>query len=111
MSSTDRPIDHVAPEEIANAMAALCRASAGMRREELLTQTAAVFGYKRRTPTTTPALEAALNVGAAPRPAHRAAVGPADRLSTEGRRAVDRPLGPCLAADRERAPSPGSSPW
>jgi hypothetical protein len=59
-SSTDRPIDHVAPEEIANAMAALCRASAGMRREELLTQAAAVFGYKRRTPATTPALEAAL---------------------------------------------------
>jgi hypothetical protein len=60
VSSTDRPIDHVAPEEIANAMAALCRASAGMRREELLTATAAVFGYKRRTPATTPPLEAAL---------------------------------------------------
>ena len=60
MSSTDRPLDHIAPEEIANAMAALCRASAGMRRDELLTQTAAVFGYKRRTPVTTPALEAAL---------------------------------------------------
>jgi hypothetical protein len=60
VSSTDRPIDHVAPEEIANAMAALCRASAGMRSEELLTQTAAVFGYKRRTPATTPALDAAL---------------------------------------------------
>ena len=59
-SSTDRPIDHVAPEEIANAMVALCRASAGMRRDELLTQTAAVFGYKRRTPNVTPALEAAL---------------------------------------------------
>jgi hypothetical protein len=60
VSGTDRPIDHVAPEEIANAMAALCRASAGMRREELLTAAAAVFGYKRRTPNVTPALEAAL---------------------------------------------------
>jgi hypothetical protein len=60
VSSTDRPIEHVAPEEIANALAALCRASAGMRREELLTQAAAVFGYKRRTPTVTPALESAL---------------------------------------------------
>jgi hypothetical protein len=60
VSSTDRPIDHVAPEEIANAMAALCRASAGMRRDELLTQAAAVFGYKRRTPNVTPALEKAL---------------------------------------------------
>jgi hypothetical protein len=60
MSSTDRPLDHIAPEEIANAMAALCRASAGMRRDELLTQTAAVFGYKRRTQTVTPVLEAAV---------------------------------------------------
>jgi hypothetical protein len=60
VSGTDRPIDHVPAQEIANAMVALCRASAGMRREELLTQAAAVFGYKRRTPATTPALEAAL---------------------------------------------------
>jgi hypothetical protein len=60
MSSTDRPLEHVAPEEVANAMAALCRAGAGMRRDELLTQTAAVFGYKRRTPTVTPLLEAAV---------------------------------------------------
>jgi hypothetical protein len=61
-SSTDRPIDHVAPEEIGNAMVALCRASAGMMDDELLTQTAAIFGYKRRTPTVTPALEAALKL-------------------------------------------------
>jgi hypothetical protein len=60
MSSTDRPLDHVAREEIANAMVALCRASAGMRRDELLTQAAAVFGYKRRTQTVTPLLEAGL---------------------------------------------------
>jgi hypothetical protein len=59
-SSTDRPIDHVPPVEIGNAMAALCRASFGMRRDELLTAAAAVFGYKRRTPTVTPPLEAAL---------------------------------------------------
>jgi hypothetical protein len=61
-SSTDRPIDHVAPEELGNAMAALCRASAGMMADELLTQTAAIFGYKRRTPAITPALEAALKL-------------------------------------------------
>jgi hypothetical protein len=60
MSSTDRPLEHIAPEEVANAMAALCRAGAGMRRDELLTQTAAVFGYKRRTPAVTPLLEAAV---------------------------------------------------
>ena len=40
-------------------MVALCRAGAGMERDELLTQAAAVFGYKRRTPTITPLLEAA----------------------------------------------------
>jgi hypothetical protein len=62
MSSTDRPIEHVPPEEIGNAMAALCRAGAGMRRDELLTQTAAVFGYKRRAAAVTPVLEAALKV-------------------------------------------------
>jgi hypothetical protein len=60
MSSTDRPLEHIAREELANAMAALCRSSAGMRRDELLTQTAAVFGYKRRTATITPLLEAGL---------------------------------------------------
>jgi hypothetical protein len=61
-SSTDRPIDHVAPEEIGNAMAALCRAGAGMMADELLTKTAAIFGYKRRTAAVTPALEAALKL-------------------------------------------------
>jgi hypothetical protein len=61
-ASTDRPLEHVAPEEIGNAMAALCRASAGMMADELLTQTAAIFGYKRRTASVTPALEAALKL-------------------------------------------------
>ncbi|WP_347057337.1 DUF4011 domain-containing protein [Blastococcus sp. HT6-30] len=60
VSSTDRPIEHVAPEEIANAMAALCRAAAGMHRDELLTATATVFGYKRRAASSIPVLEKAL---------------------------------------------------
>ncbi|TFV48148.1 DUF4011 domain-containing protein [Blastococcus sp. TF02A_35] len=60
VSSTDRPIEHVPPEEVANAMAALCRAAAGMRRDELLTATAATFGYKRRAASVTPVLEKAL---------------------------------------------------
>ncbi|CCG04274.1 DUF4011 domain-containing protein [Blastococcus saxobsidens] len=60
VSSTDRPIEHVAPEEVANAMAALCRAAAGMQRDELLSATAAVFGYKRRAASVTPVLEKAL---------------------------------------------------
>jgi hypothetical protein len=62
VSSTDRPLEHVAPEEIGNAMVALCRSSAGMRRDELLTATAAVFGYKRRAAAVTPVLEAALKI-------------------------------------------------
>jgi hypothetical protein len=60
MSSTDRAIEHVAPEEIGNAMVALCRSAAGMRRDELMAATAAVFGYKRRAAAVTPVLEAAL---------------------------------------------------
>ena len=43
-------------------MGALCRSSAGMRRDELMTATAAVFGYKRRAASVTPVLEAALKV-------------------------------------------------
>jgi hypothetical protein len=62
VSSTDRPLEHVAPEEMGSAMVALCRAGAGMQREELLTQTAAVFGHKRRAAAATPVLEAALKL-------------------------------------------------
>jgi hypothetical protein len=79
-SPTDRPLEHVAPEEICNAMAALCRASAGMRREDLLTATAAVFGYKRRTPTVTPPLEAAL---AAALTSHKLAVQPSGLITPQ----------------------------
>jgi hypothetical protein len=60
-ASADRPLEHVAPEEIGNAMAALCRAGTGLPRDELLTRAAQVFGYRRRTPTVTPLLEAALD--------------------------------------------------
>jgi hypothetical protein len=59
-ASADRPLEHVAPEEIGNAMAALCRGGAGVERGELLTRTALVFGYRRRTPSITPRLESAL---------------------------------------------------
>jgi hypothetical protein len=62
VSATDRSLEHVAPEEIGNAMAALCRAGAGMMAEELLTQAAAVFGVKRRTAAVTPLLEKALEL-------------------------------------------------
>jgi hypothetical protein len=59
-SSTERSIDHVAPEEVVNAMTALCRAGAGAERDALLSATAAVFGYRRRTPTATAVLEEVL---------------------------------------------------
>jgi hypothetical protein len=64
-SSSDRSLEHVPPEEIGNAMAALCRASAGMQRDELLTAAATVFGYRRRTPTIAPLLEAAADAALA----------------------------------------------
>ncbi|TFV63127.1 DUF4011 domain-containing protein [Geodermatophilus sp. DF01-2] len=60
-SSADRPLEHVTPEEIGNAMVALCRsAAAGMAEDELLVRTAEVFGYRRRTPSLAPLLQAAL---------------------------------------------------
>ena len=64
-SSTDRPIDHVAPEEIDERHGgAVPGVGPGMRGKELLTQAAAVFGYKRRTPSDdTRPLEAALEGG------------------------------------------------
>ncbi|MGK5170454.1 DUF4011 domain-containing protein [Geodermatophilus sp. CPCC 205761] len=59
-ASADRPLEHVAPQEVGNAMVALCRAGAGMTEDELFLRTAEVFGYRRRTPSLTPLLEAAL---------------------------------------------------
>jgi hypothetical protein len=58
---SDRPLEQVAPEEIGNAMVALCRAAAGMTQDELFAQTLDVFGYRRRTPAQVAVLEAALN--------------------------------------------------
>jgi hypothetical protein len=50
----------MAPEEIGNAMVALCRASAGMTKDELFAQTLEVFGYRRRTAAQLAVLESAL---------------------------------------------------
>ncbi len=61
-AGTDRPLEHVAPEEIGNAMRALCRAGAGLGQDELFLRTAEVFGYRRRTPSLAPLLERALEV-------------------------------------------------
>ncbi|SDE70214.1 Part of AAA domain-containing protein [Blastococcus fimeti] len=58
---SDRPLEHVAPEEIGNAMVALCRAAAGMTQDELFAQALDVFGYRRRTPAQVAILEAALD--------------------------------------------------
>jgi hypothetical protein len=63
-ASADRPLEHVAPEEVANAMAALCPES-GTTADELAPRTAEVFGYRRRTPSLTPLLERALDLAVA----------------------------------------------
>jgi hypothetical protein len=60
LSGSDRPLEHVAPQEIGNAMAALCRAAAGMSQDELFTQTLDIFGLRRRTPAQVAVLETAL---------------------------------------------------
>jgi hypothetical protein len=59
-TNTDRPLDHVAPQEIGNAMVALVRASAGMAKDDLFQRTLEVFGHRRRTPALLPLLDAAL---------------------------------------------------
>ncbi|WP_222266039.1 DUF3320 domain-containing protein [Modestobacter marinus] len=59
-SSTLRPLEHVAPEEVANAMVALARAADGLPEDALFTATIGVFGHRRRTPAQQPLLEAAL---------------------------------------------------
>jgi len=58
--SATRPMEQVPPEEIGNAMVALCRASAGMTKDELFAQTLDVFGYRRRTAAQIAVLESAL---------------------------------------------------
>jgi hypothetical protein len=56
----DRPLEHVASEEIGNAMVALCRAGSGMNRDDLFLQTLVVFGHRRRHPVLLPHLERGL---------------------------------------------------
>ncbi len=51
-------------QEVGNAMVALCREGA-LPREELCRRAAEVFGYRRRTPSLTPLLTAALDHAAA----------------------------------------------
>ncbi len=45
----DRPVEHIALREMANAMAALCVVTGGMERDELLRETLAAFGGQRLT--------------------------------------------------------------
>ncbi|NEK56998.1 DUF4011 domain-containing protein [Geodermatophilus sabuli] len=60
-ASAERPLEHVAPIEVGNAMVALCRTGAGMTQDELFLRTAEVFGYRRRTPSLLPLLQVALD--------------------------------------------------
>ncbi|MGY1839698.1 MULTISPECIES: DUF3320 domain-containing protein [unclassified Modestobacter] len=59
-TATERPLEHVAPREIGNAMVALTRAAGSLAGDELRARTAEVFGHRRRTPAIESVLEAAL---------------------------------------------------
>jgi hypothetical protein len=59
--AANRPMEQVALEEVGNAMVALCRASAGMPKDELFAQTLEAFGYRRRTPAQVAVLESAVS--------------------------------------------------
>ncbi|WP_138761071.1 DUF4011 domain-containing protein [Modestobacter altitudinis] len=59
-SSAQRPLEHVPPVEIGNAMAALARAAGGLTEDELGLRTLEVFGSRRRTPAQLPLLQAGL---------------------------------------------------
>jgi hypothetical protein len=56
----DRPLEHISPVEIGNAMAALCVAGAGMDRDQLFQQALLIFGFRRRTTAQLAVLDAAL---------------------------------------------------
>ncbi|MPQ96579.1 DNA helicase [Modestobacter sp. I12A-02628] len=56
----DRLLEHVSPDEVGNAMVALCGVGAGMTRDELFARTLAVFGHPRRHPVLVPFLELGL---------------------------------------------------
>jgi hypothetical protein len=58
-TAAERPLEHVAPEEIGNAMVALARANADLTKVELYQRTVELFGSRRRTPAQTPLLDAA----------------------------------------------------
>ena len=64
-AGADRPLAQVAPEEIGNAMVALCRAHEGMTRSALYVATLEVFGHRRQTPALLPSLEAGLGTAVA----------------------------------------------
>lgn len=55
-----RPLEQIHPREIGNAMVALCAASVGMAREELMREALACFGGRRLTPAVTARLEEAV---------------------------------------------------
>jgi hypothetical protein len=60
-SSAPRPMDEIHPLELANAMVALCRDAYGMSEDELLRETLAVFGWKRRTESLVAPIKSALS--------------------------------------------------
>ncbi|WP_369131498.1 hypothetical protein, partial [Modestobacter roseus] len=61
-TAAERPLEHIAPREIGNAMIALTRAAGSLTADDLQARTAEVFGHRRRTPAVRSLLEAALQV-------------------------------------------------
>ncbi len=59
--ASQRPIEHVSKHEIVNAMAALCRESAGIHRGELLRESLSIFGGRRLTASIQARLEESLD--------------------------------------------------
>ena len=86
-SSTERPLEHVSPVEIGNAMVALARSRSGMAQDELYVRTLEVFGHRRRTPALLPLLEAALaaTVSGAGSPSSPTVCSPPDRAARPSR--------------------------
>jgi hypothetical protein len=57
-----RPIEHISPYELGNAMRDVARRSGGINEAELMKETSELFGFHRLTPRTGNVLDAALLV-------------------------------------------------
>ncbi len=61
-AAQDRPVEHISPHELANAMRAVALASGGITLDELKKETSELFGFRRLTASVGEALDVALQV-------------------------------------------------